>query len=80
MQPQYSPMPVGEQVAILYCGTHALMSDITVDQVPEFQDHFLDRMRSSHQDVLDALAAGKVDGAAEVIEKEAAVVAAGLKK
>ena len=27
IQPQYSPMPVGEQIAILYCGTHGLMKD-----------------------------------------------------
>ena len=45
IQPQYSPMPVGEQVAVLYCGTHALLSDIRTDQVREFQDLFLDRMR-----------------------------------
>ena len=30
IQPQYSPMPVGEQVAILYCGTHGLMRDIPI--------------------------------------------------
>lgn len=80
VQPQYSPMPVGEQVAILYCGTHALMADIETGQVDEFQEQFLDRMRSAHQDVLDDLAAGRMDGAAEIIEKEAATVIAGLKK
>ena len=73
IQPQYSPMPVGEQVAILYCGTHALMADIRIDQVIEFQGLFLDRMRGSHQDILDALGAGKVpDNATKVIEQEAA--------
>ena len=73
IQPQYSPMPVGEQVAILYCGTHALMADIRIDQVIEFQGLFLDRMRGSHQDILDALGAGKIpDGAAGIIEQEAA--------
>ena len=60
-QPQYSPMSLGEQVAILYCGTHALMADIRIDQVQEFQKLFLERMRSSHQDALDSLAAGKVN-------------------
>ena len=28
IQPQYSPMPVGEQIAILYCGTHSLLRDV----------------------------------------------------
>ena len=62
VQPQYSPMPVGEQVAILYCGTKGLMSKISVDQVPEFQDKFLQLLRAGHQeDVIVPLAAGKID-------------------
>ena len=74
-QPQYSPMPVGEQVAILYCGTHSLMADIRIDQVPEFQTLFLDSMRSNHSDLLQALGSGKVpEGATEVIEAEAAAI------
>ena len=58
IQPQYSPMPVGEQIAVLYCGTNALMRDIPVDRVREFQDLFLDRIRALHKDdVLAPLAA-----------------------
>ena len=62
IQPQYSPMPVGEEVAVLYCGTHGLMKDLSLDQVHEFDVLFLERMRATHQtDVLDKLSAGKVD-------------------
>ncbi len=62
IQPQYSPMPVGEEVAVLYCGTHGLMKDISLDQVHEFDVLFLERMRATHQtDVLDKLSAGRVD-------------------
>ena len=62
IQPQYSPMPVGEQIAILYCGTKGLMSKISVDQVPEFQDKFLALLRAAHQeDVIAPLTAGKID-------------------
>ena len=73
IQPQYSPMPVGEQVAILYCGTHALLRDIPIEKVPAFQDAFLDRMRASHKaDVLEVLAAGKLDeNVTRILEKEA---------
>ncbi len=73
IQPQYSPMPVGEQVAILYCGTHALMRDLPIDKVPAFQEAFLDRLRASHKaDVLEALAAGKLDeNVTRILEKEA---------
>ena len=62
IQPQYSPMPVGEQIAILYCGTKGLMAKIRVDQVPEFQEKFLSLLRASHtDDVIAPLAAGKID-------------------
>ena len=75
IQPQYAPMPVGEQVAILYCGTHALMADIPLDKVREFEDHFLGRMRASHKDALDTLSSGKIDeGVETVLQKVAAEV------
>lgn len=82
IQPQYSPMPVGEQVAILYCGTHGLMRDIAINKVRAFQDTFLDAMRADHQaDVLDVLAAGKInDDVTAIIEKVAAQVAGQYKE
>ena len=62
IQPQYSPMPVGEQVAILYCGTHGLMRDIRIDQVIAFQHEFLESLRASHrQDVLEVLEGGVIN-------------------
>ena len=80
IQPQYSPMPVGEQVAILYCGTRALMKDLPIDRVREFQDLFLERMRASHRaDILEPLSAGVLTpeiGAA--IEEEAGRVIAAM--
>ena len=77
MQPQYSPMPVGEQVAVLYCGTHALMSPIRIADVHDFQSRFLDRMRAAHPELLAALGEGKMDDdAAAVLEKEAADICA----
>ena len=77
IQPQYSPMPVGDQVAILYCGTHGLMKEVPLDKVQEFQSSFLDRMHAAHEtDVLASLAAGQIDRNIElIIEKEAAATA-----
>ena len=73
IQPQYSPMPVGEQVAILYCGTHALMRDISIASVRPFQDAFLSRLRAAHKaDVLEPLAAGKLTPEIEKILTETA--------
>ena len=60
IQPQYSPMPVGEQVAIIYCGVHGLMHDVPVSQVRACQDQFLEQMRTQHSDILDTLASGKL--------------------
>ncbi len=77
VQPQHSPMPVGEQIAILYCGTRGLMKDVPLKRVREFESAFLDRMRASHKkDVLDPLESGKYDdNIGKIIEKEAASVA-----
>jgi len=73
IQPQYSPMPVGEQVAILYCGTHALMRAIKVDQVAAFQEAFLDRLRATRQaDVLTPLGEGKLTPEIEKVLTETA--------
>ena len=73
IQPQYSPMPVGEQVVILYCGTHALMRSIPVSKVREFQDAFLDRLRAAHKaDVIEPLGAGVLTPEIEKIITETA--------
>jgi F-type H+-transporting ATPase subunit alpha len=34
-------MPVAHQIAILYCGTHGLLKDISIHQVDEFETQFL---------------------------------------
>ena len=80
IQPQYSPMPVGEQVAILYCGTKGLLKDITLDQVDDFQTTFLQKMRAFHAaDVLEPLSQGSTDPHIfEIIEREALSIVNGL--
>ena len=74
IQPQYTPMPVGEQIAILYCGTHGLMRDISIDKVRSFQDTFLSTLRVNHkEDVIDVLSSGQInDTVTDIIEKVAA--------
>ena len=74
IQPQYSPMPVGEHIAILYCGTHSLLRDVPLHKVQDFQKSFLEMMRADHQkDVLDVLSSGVInDDVTAIIEKVAA--------
>lgn len=79
-QPQYQPLPIGEQVALLYCGTKGLLKDLNLDQVEDFQTAFLLKMRAFHaSDVLEPLAKGKTDPEIfTVIEKECASIVNGL--
>jgi len=60
-QPQFSPVPVEEQVAMIYCATNGLLDDVPVNEVRTFEKDFLRTMRAQHQDTLNALLAGKLD-------------------
>ena len=76
IQPQYSPMPVGEQIAILYCGVHGLMHQVPVDKIRECQDTFLEKMRSAHPDVIEVLGSGSLtDDATRIVEDTMADIA-----
>lgn len=80
IQPQYSPMSVAEQVAVLYCGTQALMADIDLGQVPLFEQRFLENMRNSCPEVLRNLGEGKLgETDAEAIRKVAALTCSSIK-
>lgn len=82
VQPQYTPMPVAEQIAVLYCGTHNLLRNVPIERVPEFEQLFLDVMRTVHRaDVLDVLASGQLtDEAAAIMEKVANEIVDGLQQ
>lgn len=77
IQAQYSPTPVEEQVAVLYCGTHGLLKDVNIDKVCNFQEAFLQVMRSQYADsVLAKLREGNLsDEVCQTIEKVAADIA-----
>lgn len=81
VQPQYSPMPVGEQVAILYCGTKGLLKELPIEMVEDFQMTFLSKIRAFHsEDVLEPLSKGIIDDViASIIEKEALSIVNGMK-
>ena len=81
IQEQYSPMPVAEQIAILYCGVHGLLADVPLEKVPDFQKKFLQIMRTTHKtDVLEQLQKGNLsEEVTSIIEHEANGVAAQYK-
>ena len=80
IQSQYVPMPVGEQVAILYCGTKGLLKDLSIDQVDDFQTTFLSKMRAFHaDDVLGPLSQGATDQKIfDIIDREASSIVKGM--
>ena len=81
VQPQYAPMPVGEQIAVLYCGINNLLHDVSLDRIKEFENLFLEQMRSRYKEsVLDILSAGTInDDVAEIIKECAREIAVTLK-
>ena len=71
VQPQYSPMPVERQIAVLYCGTHGLMREIPVERVADFERELLRELETSEvfptlrEGVIDEVTAAAIEAAAE---------------
>ena len=59
-QNEGSPLPVEEQVAIIYCGSTGIISGIPTNKVKEFENNFLEFMRNKHRAELDVLKSGKL--------------------
>ncbi len=61
-------MFVEHQIAILYCGTHGLLTGIGIDKVQQFEKELIDNLESLHRrDVLDVLKGGVINGDVENI-------------
>ena len=71
-QPQFSPVSVAEQVAIIYCATNGLLDNVPVNEVRTFEKDFLRTMRAQHQGTLNALLAGKLDDETTGVIKQVA--------
>src|SRR4051812_9049707 len=57
-QGERSPMPVAEQVAVIYAATNGYVDRIDADRVSKFHEDLLDRLRSEIPDVLEAMGNG----------------------
>lgn len=78
VQPQYEPVAVEEQVAVIYCGVNGLLEKVPIDKVAEFEKLFIQYLQAKHQaDVLDVLKSGKIDSDVEAKLKAAALEIAG---
>ncbi len=80
-QPQYSPVTVEKQVAIIYLGTKGLLKDVPVDKIKEFEEQFLTTLEQRHPDALEAFRNGKLaPEAIKAVEELAAELSSRFKK
>jgi F-type H+-transporting ATPase subunit alpha len=80
-QPQYSPMTVEKQVAIIYLGTKGLVRSVRVDKIKEFEELFLLKLEQLHPEVLKSFKAGNLDKEAlDTVEKLAAQLTSQFEK
>ena len=62
IQPQHAPMPVEEEIAVIYCGTQGLLRNVELKHVAEFEKMFLEILRSKYQkEILEPLREGVLD-------------------
>lgn len=62
IQPQHSPMPVEEEIAVIYCGTQGLLRNVAIKHIAEFEKMFLEILRSRYQkEILEPLSKGMLD-------------------
>ncbi|HJA15381.1 MAG TPA: F0F1 ATP synthase subunit alpha [Candidatus Butyricimonas faecavium] len=62
IQPQHAPMPVEEEIAVIYCGTQGLLRNVDLKHVAEFEKMFLEILRSKYQkEILEPLREGVLD-------------------
>jgi F-type H+-transporting ATPase subunit alpha len=54
-QDQYSPLPVEQQVAIIYVAVEGMLDDVPLDKISEFEQELLERLTVSHENVLDEI-------------------------
>ena len=73
IQPQYHPMAVEEQIAVIFCGTRGLLSAVPMDKVAEFETEFIQMLQAGHKsEVLEVLRSGQLTAEVEGILTETA--------
>lgn len=72
-QGQYQPVPVEEQVAIIFVATQGILDRVPVEKVREFEEQLLERLRMKHTDAMTQIrnSGTMSDETAEMLKKEA---------
>jgi F-type H+-transporting ATPase subunit alpha len=76
-QDQFSPVPVEEQIAIIYAGINGYLDDVDIDDIEDFEEEYVERLRLRHEDVLAEIRETEelTDAAEEAFESVAADLA-----
>ncbi len=82
IQPQYKPMAVEDEVAVIFCGTRGMLQNVPIEEVAEFERQLLQLLHAQHQaDVMDVIKKGTLtDEAAELLTAAANEVAQRFQK
>ena len=77
IQPQYRPMPVEDEIAVIFCGVHGLLESVPLDQVAEFEKQYLQLMHAKYSEAMTELGKGALsDDIAEKLTSAAKDVSA----
>ncbi len=71
-QPVNSPLPVEEQVAMVYAGTENLLRSVPVKKVKEFMKDYVELLKAKHPETMAAIKSGKIDNNVTDVLKSAA--------
>lgn len=55
-QGQYVPMPIEDQVAVIYTGVRGYLDKLDPSKINDFEKEFLQHIKTSHQDLLNSIA------------------------
>ncbi|MCB1681202.1 MAG: F0F1 ATP synthase subunit alpha [Alphaproteobacteria bacterium] len=54
-QPQYSPLPVEEQVVVIFAGTRGFLDSVDLKDVEAYEHRLLEQVRTGGSDILEAI-------------------------
>ena len=60
-QPQYRPVKVEHQVALVFCGTQGLLHEVPVESVKQFEEEYIEILELRKKDVLEKIKSGYID-------------------
>ncbi|MDE6483812.1 MAG: F0F1 ATP synthase subunit alpha [Duncaniella sp.] len=80
IQPQYSPMAVEDEVAVIFCGTKGLLENVPSEKVAEFEKLFLQLMHAKYPEMMTQIRDGKLtDDVTAALTEAAAEISARYK-